>query len=151
MIGYTLGIAASDRNVILIKKSKGEQKDKFNFVGGHIELGERPIECMVREFEEETGVKTTKDQWEPVGVLKRDNDFIVYIYSIKSNEVDFCHTTTAEKVFAVNKENFLNSLELREFYMPNLLVLYYHSISDDFLKYKAQINIEYPTTTGGTA
>lgn len=144
MIGFTLGIAASDRNVILIRKIKGEQKDKLNFVGGHIELGESPIECMIREFEEETGVKTTKDQWEPIGTLKRENDFIVYVYSIKSNEVDYCHTTTLEKVIAVNKDNFLTNLELREFYMPNLLILYYHSISADFLKYKAQINIEYP-------
>ena len=50
--------------VYLIKKKRPEwQKGKLNGVGGKIEENETPLEAMVREFEEETGIKTTEEQW----------------------------------------------------------------------------------------
>jgi 8-oxo-dGTP diphosphatase len=45
--------------VILIKKEHPDwQKGRLNGVGGHIERGEIPHAAMVREFYEETGIKT---------------------------------------------------------------------------------------------
>lgn len=56
----------SDRSrVVMVLKSKPEwQAGMFNVIGGKIEKGEEPIDAMVREFREETGIETTIDEWE---------------------------------------------------------------------------------------
>ena len=38
------------------KKEKDINKDKWIGIGGHLEEGESPEECLVREMREETGV-----------------------------------------------------------------------------------------------
>lgn len=64
MTHYCLGFAFKDEWVYLIEKIKPDwQKGKLNGVGGKVEAGETPIEAMVREFEEETGVKTRLADW----------------------------------------------------------------------------------------
>lgn len=69
-----------DGNVALIKKNRPAwQKDKCNAIGGHIEPGEIPIQAMVREFEEETSIKTTPDDWRGICVL-RGTDCVVYFF-----------------------------------------------------------------------
>ena len=40
-----------------VKKQVDENKDKWIGVGGHMEEGEAPEECLVREVLEETGLK----------------------------------------------------------------------------------------------
>jgi len=57
---YVLGFAFSNDNkrVALIKKNRPAwQKDKYNGIGGKIIENEQPIQAMIREFKEETGVE----------------------------------------------------------------------------------------------
>lgn len=42
-----------------VKKDKDVNKDKWIGVGGHLEEGESPDECIVREVKEETGLTLT--------------------------------------------------------------------------------------------
>lgn len=42
-----------------VKKEKDLNKDKWIGVGGHFEPGESPEECLLREVQEETGLKLT--------------------------------------------------------------------------------------------
>ena len=57
---YVLGFVFSDcldSKVLLIEKTKPAwQKGKLNGIGGKIEPGETPLEAMVRETNEETGL-----------------------------------------------------------------------------------------------
>ena len=39
------------------KKEKDINKDKYIGVGGHVEFGESPDECIIREIKEETGLE----------------------------------------------------------------------------------------------
>lgn len=51
--------------VALIRKKRPDwQAGKVNGVGGKIERGEKAHAAMVREFQEETGVKTAATAWE---------------------------------------------------------------------------------------
>lgn len=44
--------------VMLIEKNRPSwQAGKLNGIGGHLEPGETPLECVQREFHEETGVR----------------------------------------------------------------------------------------------
>lgn len=62
----TVGLAFSaDHNTVLMQlKNRPEDCAGFlNGPGGKQNVGESIVNCMVREFEEETGLKSTKDDW----------------------------------------------------------------------------------------
>jgi len=68
MIKYVCGFAFTEdgKQVLLISKNRPEwQRGRLNGVGGKIESFDKsPAYAMVREFEEETGLKTKPDQWD---------------------------------------------------------------------------------------
>jgi 8-oxo-dGTP diphosphatase len=54
----------STRSVLFIQKNRPDfQKGKWNGIGGKVEPGEQPIDAMVREFREETGVQSAPEDW----------------------------------------------------------------------------------------
>jgi len=57
----TLLFVLRDGQVLLIHKKRGLGAGKVNGPGGHLQEGETPLACAVREVEEELGIK-------PVGV-----------------------------------------------------------------------------------
>ena len=79
---YVLGFAFDEKkeNVLLIKKLRPQwQLNKLNGIGGKIEPNEPPIDAMIREFEEECGLKTNPDDW--VCFCKMvGEDFFVNVY-----------------------------------------------------------------------
>lgn len=69
---YTAGFAFSKdaNNVALIRKNRPAwQAGKLNAIGGHVEPGETPRQAQVREYYEETGVRSTLDDWTFFGRL----------------------------------------------------------------------------------
>lgn len=97
---YVLGFAFSPDNefVLLINKLKPEwQKGKLNGIGGKIEEGELPIQAMVREFEEETSVKTSFHNWDRFAMLEGDN-YVMYCYRINIYDIEEAVTSEEEEV-----------------------------------------------------
>ena len=81
---YTIGIYfdQSMENVLLILKNRPEwQKGLYNFPGGHTENHESPRECIIREFNEECGIITSRDSWKYIGVINNEGDYRVDIYT----------------------------------------------------------------------
>jgi len=77
------GVAASvavyakkENSVLMIKRLKEPFKDTYAFPGGFLDVDKEDIyECAVRELEEETGVRISKDKLELIDVRsdpKRD-------------------------------------------------------------------------------
>ena len=84
------------QNVVLIWKEKPAwQKGKLNGVGGKIEKGESPAEAMIREFEEETGLRI--ESWTEL-VSARGDDWQVYFYFAVSNQAIYAETQETEEV-----------------------------------------------------
>ena len=50
------GILIKDDEILLIKKNSGPYHGLLDLPGGTIEMGERPIEALKREFREEVGI-----------------------------------------------------------------------------------------------
>lgn len=83
---YTIGILfdMENENVLLIRKSKPDwQKGKLNFPGGKIEHGEAIASCVAREFEEETGLKIHTGEWEHIGRIQNEGNYVVHVLTAR--------------------------------------------------------------------
>ena len=91
------GIVIKEDKILLVKKSRGAYIGKYDLPGGSFEHGEKPIETLKREFEEEAGIKITKAKiidansavvkWENPYINKMENmHHIGIIYEIESYE-----------------------------------------------------------------
>ena len=79
---YALGLLFSEdrSSVVLIRKNRPEwQAGLLNGVGGKVEAGETPLDALVREFREETGVRTSPDQWREFARMHGE-DFVVHCF-----------------------------------------------------------------------
>ena len=114
---YTLGFIYKREfsEVLLMHKNRPNwQVGKLNGVGGRINPNEESIDCIVREVQEETGVKTEKEDWTYFGEI-RSSDWRVDLYAlVYIGRGDDFSTTTDEKVewFRVDSlpDNILKNL-----------------------------------------
>lgn len=95
---YTCGFAfnADLDNVALIRKERPDwQRNRWNGIGGHMEDGETPEECMRREFREETSVDLTK--WTHFATLRNPRGTVYMFYAV-NNDIYDAVTMTDETV-----------------------------------------------------
>lgn len=97
---YVLGfLFTKERNqVVLIQKQRPFwQKGYWNGVGGKLEENETPQDAMVRECEEETGVKI--ESWVNKGVLEDlQKTYKVYIFVAFDDHAVDCKTIKDEQI-----------------------------------------------------
>lgn len=88
----------------LIQKRKGNWMGGFwNGIGGHVEhFDTSPLDAMVREFSEETGVFIRPDYWRPFCTMV-GWDHTISCFTANSDEVLDVSTTTDEVVQLFNK------------------------------------------------
>lgn len=106
---YSLGFAFNSdgtKLVVITKNRPKWQAGRWNGVGGHVEKGESPKQCVVREFEEETGVRIEEWQWKNLtvfgGVDARGEEFSVFAFSAFSDKIYDAVTKTDEPVSIVD-------------------------------------------------
>lgn len=89
----------SHRKVCLIRKKRPDwQANKLNGIGGKVEPWETDLAGMVREFEEETSVKTTEGDWLHVCDIMFSG-IVVHIYACANQTYfDAVITNTDEEV-----------------------------------------------------
>ena len=83
------------------KKEKDINKDKYIGVGGHLEHGESPMECIIRETKEETGLTIHKPRLRGIITFVIDDyDEITYLYTCDdfSGELQECQEGNLEWV-----------------------------------------------------
>lgn len=101
---YVAGLMFSeDRSklAMVIKNRPAWQEGLFNAIGGKIEPGESAIHAMVREFEEETGVRTTVGSWDHFITLSGAFGSVVF-FRCNSNEVHGVKTMEDEVIQLVD-------------------------------------------------
>ncbi len=104
-----------EKKIVLIKKNTPEwQRGLFNGIGGSIEAGESPEEAIVREFEEETGVKTDEDEWKLFAIISKESKYKVYFFVAFTDKVLTAKTIEKEEVIICDMDNLPNKM------IPNL-------------------------------
>jgi len=90
--------------VAMVHKLSGPQCviGNWNGVGGKVDPGEEPLDAMVREFGEETGLATFPQDWHPFAELNA-NHYDLFFFWAASSAVFQCRTMEKEpiKVWAV--------------------------------------------------
>ena len=111
-IQYVVGfmIRPETEQVLFIQKNRPEfQKGKWNGIGGKIEAGERPIQAMVREFQEETGVETAVHAWEHT-LTHEGRNARVYVFRSFVNRFPAFRTVTYEVVAIWSVDDVYNTV-----------------------------------------
>jgi 8-oxo-dGTP diphosphatase len=117
---YVLGVIYDINRgyVLLIEKSKPDwQAGKLNGVGGKIEPGETPLEAMVRETDEETGLTVT--EWRHYATLRFNGHDRVFVYDANHsfNNVRWARLPGEEKLFIVGTDRIRRGYS---YALPNL-------------------------------
>ena len=117
MLNYVAGFLFSQdltHVVLLEKQSPAWQKGLFNGVGGKIEEGESPVQAMVRECEEETGVSINENNWTCYAHLTKPNYFELDVFFAISDLTFSAKTTEKEHVHILKLDDIPNNI------IPNL-------------------------------
>lgn len=108
--------------VALIRKNRPKwQKNKLNGIGGKIELGEIPIDAMVREFREESGIDTGTGMWDEFCILSgagwsvnmyRSIGNIYKLRTVEDEEIELHNVNAVMRAGAVPNLNWLIPMAL---------------------------------------
>lgn len=73
-------------------------KHPYNGIGGKIEPNEKPVDAMVREFFEETGVLTHPNDWTMFAVMENPQWIVYYFKAFDTYALSQVRTMTDEEV-----------------------------------------------------
>jgi 8-oxo-dGTP diphosphatase len=77
------GVVVRDGRALLIRRGKPPLLGRWMIPGGTVEVGETLVEALVREMEEETGLRVEPQQVLTVGDrIERDGDSVAYHFVI---------------------------------------------------------------------
>lgn len=83
----TLCYVKDDRKTLMlhrVKKANDFHEGKWNGLGGKMELGETPEECVIREIEEEAGLKILEPHLRGIltfPAFAKEEDWYVFVYT----------------------------------------------------------------------
>lgn len=84
VVGFMFNVQR-DAVLLIRKKRPAWQDGLLNGIGGKIEENEPPICAMIREFEEEVGIKTTFKDWQLLCAYECLTGAMVYFYVAVGN------------------------------------------------------------------
>ncbi len=98
--------SADLNQLALIEKRQPEwQAGLLNGIGGKIEENESAVAAMVREFEEETSVQTTNQDWTLFAIIERPGHYIVHFFCAFTDAVFDVTTVEQERVLIVDSKS----------------------------------------------
>ena len=90
--------------------------------GGKFESGESPLDCIIREFYEETGLKLINPRLQGISYWQDSIEGIIFVYTAEEYEGELTNNSTEGKLEWVEVEDLasLNQFEQNEKFTPYL-------------------------------
>lgn len=85
--GSTACYLKKDNKILFIKFNK-KWGQVYAPIGGKIEAGETPTECLLREFKEETGLELKDPKLKGISFWKDSTEGIIFIYTAEKVDGD---------------------------------------------------------------
>lgn len=96
MFNQTLCFIKRKDEILMLNRENAPTKGLWNGVGGKIEQGESPLECVIREVKEETDMDITENQTQYKGIITWEVDKIrfggLYVFLVEIDEEVIYHT-----------------------------------------------------------
>lgn len=124
----TLIFIENSKGEFLIQKTSKEKGGYYSTTGGHVNHGETPKECIIREVKEELNISLQEDEIQELGYIIYDKP-IRYIYYIKK-DIDINDIILQKE--EVEKVEYLPVEEIHKLIEENKF-LDSHSIQFDYL------------------
>ncbi|WP_152633286.1 NUDIX domain-containing protein [Aliarcobacter butzleri] len=109
---YVVGLVFDEtERVMLIEKKRPDwQKGLLNGVGGEIRINESPIDAMIRECKEESGLYI--DKWHLYDTVTFDNGVELHYFCclVKSDFLDTAQTLTDENIVIYHRSHIKGKL-----------------------------------------
>ena len=125
MPGATLCFVKKGNKILMINRNKPPVMGMWNAVGGHIEKGETPEQCAVREIYEESGIKVSSAKVISVFTWNYDDEIGYATLSELQDDIDSSFSfplSTAEGIvdfkdidWVLNEKNYGVIEDLRVF------------------------------------
>ena len=123
------GIFVNDSKILL---QKCEKDNYYSLIGGRVKYGETTIEALIREIQEEIGIKVNKKETKLINVSEnffkyngKEFHELLFIYKIKNKQVNqISEIKTLDKTSVVNKWydiSKLNVMDVRPNIITNLI------------------------------
>lgn len=123
------GIFVNDSKILL---QKCEKDNYYSLIGGRIKYGETTIEALIREIQEEIGIKVNKKETKLINVSENFFKYngkkfheLLFIYKINNKQIDqISEIKTLDKTNVVNKWydiSKLNVMDVRPNIITNLI------------------------------
>ena len=87
-IAVSVVFIENDKGEFLIQKTSKEKGGEFSSTGGHVNTNETPKEAIIREIEEELGIKVKKNDIIDFGYLLYDMPLRFMFYLKKNIDLD---------------------------------------------------------------
>lgn len=96
-----------DNKVLMIKFAKKWGK-VYSPPGGKFESGESPLDCIMREFKEETGLTLINPKLQGISYWHDSYEGIIYVYIASDAEGELCKESSEGKLEWINVDDLLN-------------------------------------------
>ena len=84
----TLTFVLDEERVLLIRKKRGLGAGKVNGPGGRLEPGEEPLDCAVREVEEELGITPLGLEYRGENLFQFIDGYSIHVYAFVASEYE---------------------------------------------------------------
>ncbi|MFC6335066.1 NUDIX domain-containing protein [Paenibacillus septentrionalis] len=74
MLKYTICFMICGSEVLLLNRLKSPNMGLWNGIGGKLEANETPLQSIVREIKEETGLQVNEQDIEPAGIVRWESE-----------------------------------------------------------------------------
>lgn len=119
----------------LLQKTSLEKGGLYSSTGGHVCIGEKPIDSIKREVLEELGVDISKDEIEELGFILYDMP-IRYMFYLKK-DIDLKKVVLQKE--EVDSVEYMSISQIKELIDKKMITESHGRIFEEILKYKKRI------------